>query len=235
MKPLAIFSSDNNPDYYQFAPIVTEFWEACGFDTFYGLVGSEEFPQVPNVSSSLQSQILRMYATKLFPDRVILLTDIDMLPLNKEYFLSRLVKEYDEISIYSSDAYIYDDFPIVGTRYPMCYFSSYGKTFSSVALNDEDETWEDFVIRLNSLNFGWNTDELYISEKINKSSFKKIHHVRGFHNPIYPGYDKPGQVIGRLDKHYWSVENINYVDAHCPRPYCKYKESIDSLKSFLTR
>ena len=54
MKPLVIFSSDNNPDYYQFAPIVTEFWEACGFDTFYGLVGSEEFPEIPNIKSSLQ-------------------------------------------------------------------------------------------------------------------------------------------------------------------------------------
>lgn len=233
MKPLAIFSSDNNPDYYQFAPIVTEFWEACGFDTFYGLVGSEEFPEIPNIKSSLQSQILRMYATKLFPDRVILITDIDILPLNKEYFLSNLAKDYDEISIYSSDAYIYDNFPIIGNRYPMCYFSSYGKTFSSVALNGEDETWENFVVRLNSLNLGWNTDELYISERINTSSFKKIHHIRGFHNPLIPGFDKPGQKIGRLDRHHWCVENIEYIDAHCPRPYLTYKQSIDALKSFI--
>ena len=210
MKPLVIFSSDNNPDYYQFAPIVTEFWEACGFDTFYGLVGSEEFPEIPNIKSSLQSQILRMYATKLFPDRVILITDIDMLPLNKEYFLSNLAKDYDEI-----------------------YFSSYGKTFSSVALNGEDETWENFVVRLNSLNLGWNTDELYISERINTSSFKKIHHIRGFHNPLIPGFDKPGQRMGRLDRYHWCVENIEYIDAHCPRPYLTYKQSIDALKSFI--
>ncbi len=233
MKPLVIFSSDNNPDYYQFAPIVTEFWQTCGFDTFYGLVGSEEFPEIPNVRSSLQSQILRMYVTKLFPDRVILITDIDILPLNKEYFLSNLAKNYDEISIYSSDAYINDKFPIVGTRYPMCYFSSYGKTFSSIALDDENETWEEFVIRLNSLNFGWNTDELYISEKINLSNFKKIYHNRGFNTPPSPGLDKPGQTIGRLDRNYWCVENVNYIDAHCPRPYSNYKESIDSLKSFI--
>ena len=233
MKPLVIFSSDNNPDYYQFEPIVTEFWNKCGFDTFYGFVGSEEFPLIPNVSSPLQSQILRMYATKLFPDRVILLTDIDILPLDKEYFLSRLAKEYNEISIYSSDAYVNDNFPIVGTRYPMCYFSSYGKTFSSIALDNENETWEEFVLRLNSLNYGWSTDELYISERINLSSVKKIYHDRGFNNPLRPGYDKPGQIIGRLDKHYWVVEDIKYVDAHCPRPYSSYKDSIDSLKSFI--
>lgn len=232
MKPLAIFSSDTNPDYCQFAPIVTEFWQACGFDTFYGLVGSEEFPKIPNINSALQSQILRMYVTKLFPDRVILLTDIDMLPLDKEYFLSKLPKEYDEISVYSSDAYILDNFPIAGIRYPICYLSSYGKTFASITLDDENETWENFVVRLNSLNLGWNTDELYISEKINLSPYKKICHNRGFHKPNLVG-DKPGEKIKRLDRTYWNIGNLKYIDAHCPRPYLNYKESIDSLRSFI--
>jgi len=232
-KPLVIFSSDRNPDYCQFAPIVTEFWNHIGFDTFYGLVGSEEFPKIPNVKSSLQSQILRLYATKLFPDRVVLVTDIDMLPLNKDYFLSRLPTSHDQFSIYSSDAYLNDEFPIVGNRYPICYLAAYGKTFSSVVLEDENETWENFVNRLNSLNFGWNTDELYVSEKINLSQYEKLYYTRGFLDPLKPGLDKPGQIIGRLDKNYWCVESIEYVDAHCPRPYSTYKDSIDKLKSFI--
>jgi len=126
-----------------------------------------------------------------------------------------------------------DKFPIVGNRYPICYLAAYGKTFSSVVLEDENETWENFVNRLNSLNFGWNTDELYVSEKINLSGYEKKCYSRGFLDPIKPGLDKPGQIIARLDKNYWNVENIQYVDAHCPRPYTKHRESIDSLRSFI--
>ena len=35
----------------------------------------------------------------------------------------------------------------------------------------------------------------------------------------------------RLDRVYWAMRDISYIDAHCPRPYSKHKEEIDQLKS----
>ena len=216
-KPISIFSSDNNKDYSEFAPLVSNMWETLGFESFYAKIGSEQFPLIDGVKSSLQSQIVRLYAAKLFPDRIVLTTDIDMLPFDQNYYWSKLPKNYDEIVIYSSDAH-------KGKRYPMCYLSAYGKTFSSIVLDSEDETWEQFVLRLNSLGLGWNTDELYVTERIDDSPVNKIKHNRGW---------KYGMANNRLDRDYWQIKDISYIDAHCPRPYLEHKNDIDNLKSLI--
>lgn len=216
-KPIAIFSSDDNRDYSEFAPLVSAMWETLGFEPFYAKIGTEQFPLIGGVESSLQSQIVRLYAPKLFPDRIILTTDIDMLPFDQNYFWSKLPKEYNEISIYSSDAHD-------GKRYPMCYLSAYGKTFSEISLNNIDETWEEFVLRLNSLNLGWNTDELYITKRIDSSSVKVNNYNREW---------EYGRAKNRLDRVCWQIEDIDYIDAHCPRPYSKHKDEIDSLQDLV--
>ena len=218
-KPVVIFSSDSNPDYSEFAPLVSEMWRELNFEPFYAKVGSDQFPLIEGVSSSLQAQIVRLYATKLFLDRVTLITDIDMLPFDQNYFWSKLPTEYDQISIYSADAY-------GGSRYPMCYLSAYGKTFSSIVLDHKDETWEEFVRRLNALNLGWNTDELYVTKRIDSSNVEKIKYNREWIN---------GLAKKRLDRAQWRIGEDSYIDAHCPRPYSKYKDSIDSLKRFIVK
>jgi hypothetical protein len=216
-KPIAIFSSDSNPDYSEFSSLVSEMWETLGFEPFYAQIGTEQFPLIPGVESSLQSQIVRFYASKLFPDRIVLTTDIDMLPFDQNYFWSKLPKTDNEIVIYSSDAH-------EGKRYPMCYISAYGEVLSSIALENVDETWEEFVLRLNSLGLGWNTDELYITERIDNSLFNKVKYNREW---------EYGMAKNRLDRVYWTMRDISYIDAHCPRPYSKHKEEIDQLKSLI--
>jgi hypothetical protein len=216
-KPIVIFSSDSNPDYSEFSSLVSEMWETLGFEPFYAQIGTEQFPLIPGVESSLQSQIVRFYVSKLFPDRIVLTTDIDMLPFDQNYFWSKLPKTDDEIVIYSSDAH-------EGKRYPMCYLSAYGKVLSSIALDNENETWEEFVLRLSSLGMGWNTDELYITERIDSSIFNKVKYNREW---------EYGMAKNRLDRVYWTMRDISYIDAHCPRPYSKHKEEIDKLKSLI--
>lgn len=216
-KPIAIFSSDNNPNYCEFEPLVSSMWETLGFEPFYAQIGTEQFPLIPGVESSLQSQIVRLYASKLFPNRIVLTTDIDMLPFDQNYFWSKLPKSDNQIVIYSSDAH-------EGKRYPMCYLSSYGKVLSSIALETIDETWEEFVLRLNSLGLGWNTDELYITERIDNCSFDKVKYNREW---------EYGMAKNRLDRVHWTLRDVSYIDAHCPRPYSKYKKEIDQLKSLI--
>jgi hypothetical protein len=213
-KPIAIFSSDDNPNYVEFEPVVSSMWETLGFEPFFAQIGSDQFPLIDDVESSLQSQIVRLYASKLFSDRVVLTTDIDMLPFDQNYYWSKLPSDYNQICIYSSDAHS-------GKRYPMCYLSAYGKTFSNIVLDDPEETWEQFVLRLNSLGLGWNTDELYVTQRIDQSSFEKIKYDRGWEN---------GMAKNRLDRVNWNLRDISYIDAHCPRPYSKHKKQIDKLK-----
>lgn len=218
-EPIVIFSSDDNKDYCEFEPLVSSMWEELGFEPFYAKVGSDRFPIIEGVETSLQAQIVRLYVPKLFPDRVVLTTDIDMLPFDQNYYWSKLPKEYNQISIYSSDAHD-------GKRYPMCYLSAYGKTFSDIVLDKEDETWKEFVLRLDSLGLGWNTDELYVTERINNSSVIKIKHNREW---------EYGMAKNRLDRVYWNMRDVSYIDAHCPRPYSKYKSEIDNLKKLIKK
>lgn len=212
-KPIVIFSSDDNPDYCEFENLVTSMWIDLGFEPFFAKIGSEQFPLIDGVESSLQAQIVRLYATKMFPNRIVMTTDIDMLPFDQNYYISKLVSDYNQISVYSYDAHN-------GKRYPMCYISAYGKTFSEIVLDNEDETWEDFVLRLNSLGFGWNTDELYLTARINESKFEVIKYNRGWKNGI---------AKNRLDRVNWNASSDFYIDAHCPRPYSQNKNQIDKL------
>lgn len=219
MKPIVIFSSDDNPDYVEFAPLITELWQNLGFDTFYAKIGSDLFPTVEHVPTSLQAQISRLYAGVYLTDRVCLTTDIDMLPFDKRYYQARLVKRPDQISIYSFDAH-------AGTRYPMCYLSAFGQTLAETVLDYKNETWPDFVRRLQGLGQGWNTDELYVTQRINSSPFEIVKYSRGWDY---------GRARNRLDRIAWAFDkNTHYIDAHCPRPYSQHRSLIDSLKMLQT-
>lgn len=221
MKPIAIFSSDSNPAYSEFAPLVHEMWNALGFEPVYIKIGEGDFPAIPGIETSLQAQIVRFYAPKLFPDRVVITTDIDMLPFDRNYYWSKLPTSENQISIYSADAWA------DSSRYPMCYLAAYGKTFEKIALDNPNETWEEFVRRLHSLGHGWNTDEIYITKQIKESSVEKIFYTRG--------WKSNGVAQNRLCRVDWRWdEAVKYYDAHCPRPYSAHKEEIDSLKYFLT-
>lgn len=223
MKPIVFISSDNNPIYRDFFPICKKFWKHIGFIPIHLKIGSKQFPIVPKIPTSFQAQIVRLYASKFYPNDIIITTDIDILPLSKNYFIDKLPKNEKEVIVYTSNALSENG----EDRFAMCYISSYGKNLSKIVLENENETWIDFVNRLNSLNLGWNTDELFITEKIKESNYNKILHKRV--------RDESGFLfVDRLSRKNWKINKNNfYVDAHCPRPYAKYKEEIDSLFQFI--
>jgi hypothetical protein len=181
-KPIALYSSDSNTSYSEFAPLVKQMWEMLEFEPVYIKIGEGDFPEIQGIPTSLQAQISRLYAPKLYPDRMVITTDIDMLPFNKRYFWSRLPTNNKQISIYSADAWA------DGSRYPMCYLAAHGKTFEQIALDNPNETWEEFVRRLHALGHGWNTDEIYMTETItskNALNLKTIG-ISGYQDPSKP-------------------------------------------------
>ena len=218
MKPIVLVTSDDNPNYSEFYLIVKRFWESLDFEVKYIKLGDEGYEQVLNVPTSLQAQILRLFAPTKYSDRIVLLSDIDMLPLNKQYFMSKLPIKKGQFSIYSADAY-------KTGRYPMCYIAAHGIDFE-IFKTFKNESWESFVLRLYSLNYGWDTDELYMSQILNSSGLDLIKHNRGWVNGI---------AVNRFDRVRWDYSFSQYIDAHCPRPYSKHKQIIDALEFYLTK
>ena len=261
-----IFGVDDNPLYADFWPIQAKlvkdilnaepvlFYITDENSDFYfdghGTVKKINKNNCYDIITSFQSQVIRMYATKYFPDEVCLTADIDMLMLNREYFVNQ-IKDIDDDSLVIFDSKGYDinrpecQDPSHHSheRYPICYNAGKGKTFDKI-LNTNREFLE-YVDELENLRLGWGTDEIYFGRCVNN----KNHGV----NIIKLIRDKTTPWISdkRIERHnfpliYGNTEEAKlnliygcydpeklsqsyYIDAHCPRPYSECKNAIDSL------
>ncbi len=224
-----ILSTDNHPSYIEFWPIVAKAWkELIGIKPTLALIADSSirvdetlgdiirFEPIPNIPTSLQAQVIRLLLPAYFENEVCIISDIDMIPLNKEYFFES-IKEINEDSFV-----VYRDAYYAGTfKYPMCYNAAKGKVYKEVfKINDIKEIPE-IIKKWHSYNLGWNTDEILLYKYLNGwKDFKKrcvtLGHI-------------PDRRIDRLNWNYNFKEIRNYIDAHCLRPYSTYKYEIDKL------
>jgi len=228
-----IHSSDTNPYYLDFWPVVSKLWKLkvgvtpvlfviCDEDTDfiqddYGLV--KKIKAVDGISKPLQSQIARWFGTRYFPDHSCLISDIDMLPLQRDFFTREF--EDNSLVIFSADAYPQD------LKYPMCYNLTSGKNFIDIL--DLPVDFKDFAVKMNSFGWGWNTDERYFYESVQKWAGKKILMNRGW---------QYGMAINRLDRVAWrynpqDIIDGKYIDCHSLRPYGQFKHEVDKIANLV--
>jgi len=238
----AIVATDANSEYYQFWPIVARRWASWGIIPTLAVVSDtkldidESLGDViyhapnPNVPTAQQAQVIRLFLAANFEDDVCLISDIDMLPLNRDYFLDS-VQYYDSSNfvVYSSDAYLSGDpaYP----AYPMCYLASEGENFKEI-IDGNLESFNEIIVSWIDEGFGWHTDEKVFYQKLQK--WESINHLtvtlrRGFNLSADPG------AIRRIDRSWNSSYNKDmiqqkyYVDYHMPRPYKEYKSVIEEI------
>lgn len=243
-----IMSTDGNELYDDFWEINKTIWKnVIGVTPILVVIGDEDkiehnedcviiyYKKVADIKTSFQAQIARLYVTSLFLENTLLISDLDMIPLNKNYFtdFADEVKE-NQILIYTSDAYGYID----QKRYPMCYNLAKGKTYHEIL--NFDFTFQEFVMKLDSLNIEpkWDTDELYFGDcvyEFEKENYNRIiKKERGF---------REGWATNRIDRNYWFSANYNYdkipegfyYDCHSLRPYKKYKKEIDNIVNLILK
>jgi hypothetical protein len=223
----------------------------------HGLV--KKIKKIGSINTGLLACIVRMFGSKYFPDEVCLTCDLDMLMINRDYFIEQ-VKEYSEDSlvIYSSDSYdlnrpevieLFENekFPFIQEMYNYPYNAAKGKIFNKIL--NTDCTFEDFVNRHSNYKPGyklmWMIDEFYFADCVNN----KNHGVEVL--KLRRGYTSPWKADRRIDRHNFPVKleyqneieaqlrdgvyQIDllkkgyYIDVNCCRPYIKYKQSIDDL------
>ena len=241
----ALMSSNSTPMYLDFWPVVSKVWKIkfnvtpvlyyidnnhdIDISDEYGIV--KKFKPVDGIPISLQSLWIRYWGFTEFKDNVCILSDIDMIPMSKRYFLDQVI-EIDD------DKYAHIN-PCLETYglIPSCYHICKGSTFSKI-LNLHDE-YEKSIEFINSLRIGetiagndqWFADERYATNKILEYQNNNPYDV---HLLKRDG----GQNGYRLDRHcnYENEENVindNVFDCHSPRPYTSFKGSIDKLVSLL--
>lgn len=246
-----IFAVDDNPKYQGLWEIVSEiclkklgvtpilFHITDSDSDFYrdkhGIV--KKIKSVEGIKSGVQSQLVRMWGTRFFPDEVCLTSDIDMIMISKDYFIDQ-VKNIDreDLVIYCSDAYDVSREECVGiygaNRYPICYNAATGKTFNKILGTDCD--FDSYISKVLSMGFpDFDSDEMYFGHKVNT----KDHGVniiklnRGF----YSKFKCPNR-IDRVDDSEFNIYDLStlkegkYVDCHLARPYSRYEKEINQLR-----
>ena len=221
-----IISSDDNPMYKDFYPIVAKRWLDLGIKTYYlNISDTDEIIEneygiihkikaLDFVSTGFQSQVVRLFSSK-FVSGNMLISDIDMLPLNSDYY-NKYNEELtnDNVIIYSGQPY--GDVPY----YPMCYVLSNSSNFIKY-LEIDNMNFEEYCKMLQkTYGEAWNTDEHFMYDKFQNYKDKLIIKQRDFSR--------------RVDRGNWIydeelLKNGYYIDSHMLRPYGKYKNLIDKL------
>lgn len=232
----ALVGSDTNPMYLDFWPIISKVWKKrFNITPVLGLICDEEtkpvedengivikVKKIPGFSDALLSQLVRLYLPKFLKGNCIV-SDIDMIPLSKKYFI-------DEIKKYSDNDFLvlssHHHQTVNKNQYPMCYVvgsdSNYKKIFGL------EDGWETFIKKIP--NNGWYTDQVFLYESINRTknvSYKFPQRENGF-------------VQNRIDRINWNYDITKlqkdfYVDSHSLRPYQKHKVEIDKLVNLLIK
>lgn len=227
-----ILSTNNNPLYIEFWPIIAPIWQAMGIRPTLALIADENCPidtsigdvvrfdPIPGVSEALQAQAIRLLLPILYPDEGCLLSDVDMIPISKPYFVDNAKACPDDaLLVYRDKA---DDYHF--GKFPMCYVAGKGRVFGEVFRIQKKEDIQEQLLEWSELGFGWNTDEILLSahalfwEMNEGGKLLRLGH----------------EVSGRLDRCTWLdlAEHIHlsdYIDCHSPRPYSDYKEVLDAL------
>ena len=175
-----LMGSNNNPLYLDFWPIVSKVWkEVFNITPVLGLISDEEtdiyddgnglvikLKSIEGFDDGLLSQLVRLYLPKFLEGNCII-SDIDMIPLSKKYFI-------DDLNDYSDNDFIimssHHPQTININQYPMCYVVGNDKIFKELFTLEDD--WISFVKKIPHQ--GWFTDQLYLYDIINKNGIFTI-------------------------------------------------------------
>jgi hypothetical protein len=221
-----VISSNQNPFYKDFYEPVSRAWNHFGYKTFMIEVCDEEsnifeteygiYKKIKKVNESeqLQAQVARLFAFNLVKEKNLLISDIDMMPLNREYFDSRAQKVSEsDVLVYTAkgqgDAYPY---------FPMCYILASSGVLPNI-LGTANMSFSDFINYLENVFIPdstsgtcWNRDENFLFDRLSKIDNKVIlkdrhHQEKRLCRGTGWGYNDE------------SLKNGEYIDFHLIRPY----------------
>lgn len=239
-----VLASNDNPDYLNFWPIVSEAWKMMGVDPILIYTGKKKVNLSGNVinfdsrkiNSAFVAQNIRILYPSLIENQNCIVSDIDSLPLSKIYFQKSIENISDDsFIIYRPDA-------VPENMISMMWNAANSNTWKEIFnIHSEDEIFKKlkkWYKRGYSLRGkAWYTDQIQLRTHVSK--FSKKNGERIFHlNDSIHGFKRFDR--SELDHHFSMMENedIIFSDFHMPRPFEKYEEIIlkvfDSHKKYLS-
>lgn len=180
------------------------------------------FNPIPGVSTSFTSQYIRiLYPSILNYKNGILITDIDILPMNRTYYTKNIEK-------YDDDKFIaYREESINIKEIMICYNVALNKTWSEIFnINSVEDIRNRLSEVFSSIKYveghgkdGWTTDQLDLYKYVMKWNEKTNNFIGLLDNET--GYkrlcrrENPALLKDKFDE----IKSGKYSDYHCYRPY----------------
>jgi len=193
------------------------------------------FNSLPNISTAFISQFIRLlYPAILDYENGIMITDIDIVPMNRTYYTNHIIK-YDNCKFINFRDVIIDNNQLI-----ICYNVAINKIWSDIfnikSLEDIKNRLKLVNSKINYVNkhgrSGWATDQIYLYDLIKFWKQKTNNFI------MLKDKDTKFQRLCRNNKNLPSninhlIKNGYYTDYHCLRPYSKYKNINDNIYNLL--
>ena len=219
----AILAVDTHEKYQPYWPFAARAWKRLiGIKPTLFLVAPPDFKvneevgevirfdPVPGIPTGFQAQVIRLLVPALFPDEICILSDVDMVPINKRYFTLSVKGVSEETMV------VYKQMPCAN-EYAMCYVAGKGKLFGKLfgIHNPSFEAIREKIKEWWSLKLGWATDQRVLYKAVQdcvEFRIKKLDH----------DYSR------RIDRAGWKYDENKiryYIDCHMSQPFnCKKPE-----------
>ena len=194
------------------------------------------FKPIPNISTAFTSQYIRLlYPALLNYENGILITDIDMIPMNSNYYTENIENIENNKFVYYRKALLEHK------QIAMCYVAAnntiWKEVFNIHSIDDIYKKFDEVMKNYTGIH-KWCVDQVdlykYIMAWNNKTNnFITIHdHIAGFKR-----LNRCNNLINNMsnldEKIRHNIISGYYSDYHCLRPYSKYKEINDQILELL--
>lgn len=237
---------DLNPIYSEFIPNFIKAWNILfpDADVIVVLIADQIpdslnayaknlrlFTPISNIHTAFQAQCIRLlYPRHIERDEGVLITDMDMLPMNRSYYV-------DAIKDISNETFVTYRDVCLPSQIAMCYNIATPRVWKGVFGDSTTESilqsWYMTTVYDGSHGGkGWGTDQIILLQKFNMWSGPKI-----TLNDSITKYNRLDRVhpwvFNNKDELKKSIQSEKYTDYHCLRPYSQYKDTNDFVVSCL--
>ena len=228
-----IITSTVDKNYLDYWPLVKQSWENLNIEPVLFVITKDNIEIQSNsyfidkLNPVFVAQNLRLLIPALYPDEVCLLSDIDMMPLSKQYFQDS-ISELSENSfvVYRSDA-------TPDNMLPICWNaalgSTWGEIFSIKNKEDIDETLKNwYPKKYKPYKKNWYIDQIKLREYLNVFEINNSERVKYFvDNDL--GFGRLNRDTLNDDFKEYNKQKEAYVDFHMPRPFLENEELINQV------
>lgn len=239
-----VSACSDDPQYYQYIPIFVDAWRALFPSIQIRIIFVTDNPELerlphclvpymdniipmmrdPSLGGAFMSQVVRILYPSLWKtlgdDLAILTTDIDMIPLNTDYYTR-------PIETLPTNAFVVFRPPSDNQIY-ICYTAASSSTWSEI---NRISTWQDIVAAMHSVaSRNWYSDQLLLYRYVMASGLgERIHTL----SDVTTKFRRLDRAHGISTSTQAQVQAGAFSDYHMHRPYTAHVALLNSVLSWI--